>query len=81
MLRTDTSATHTGEFLGVPPTGRRVECDSVGIVRVENGRVVGEWAQPDLLGIYRQISDHKFFGRRDVRAPSTAAPCWSRRPG
>ena len=41
---------------GVAPTGRRIEWDHVAIVKVKAGRVVGQWAQPDLWGIYAQLT-------------------------
>jgi predicted ester cyclase len=56
VIRQHTEATHTGEFLGVPPTGRRISWDATNIVYVKDGRVVGQWAQPDLWSIYRQIA-------------------------
>lgn len=55
-VRLSVEGTHVQEFLGVPPTGRRVRWDHVGIVKVKDGRVVGQWAQPDLWGIYRQLT-------------------------
>ena len=45
-----------GEFLGIAPTGKRVAWDNVAIVKVKGGKVVGQWAQPDLWGIYRQLA-------------------------
>jgi predicted ester cyclase len=54
--RSHVTATHTGEFLGVPPTGRRIEWDHVAIVKIKDGRVVGQWAQPDLWGIHTQLT-------------------------
>lgn len=48
--------TQIGEFLGVAPTGRRVTWDHVAIVKVRDGKVVGQWAQPDLWGIHRQLT-------------------------
>src|SRR6516225_4318821 len=54
--RSHVTATHTGEFLGIGPTGRRVEWDHVAIVKIRDGRVVGQWAQPDLWGIYNQLT-------------------------
>jgi predicted ester cyclase len=55
-VRMRVEATQAGEFLGVPPTGRRLAWDHVAIVRVRDGRVVGQWAQPDLWGIHRQLT-------------------------
>ena len=54
--RSRVTGTHTGEFLGIAPTGRHVEWDHVAIVKVKDGRVVGQWAQPDLWGIYTQLT-------------------------
>ena len=56
-VRSSVEATHVGPFLGIEPTGRRVRWDNVSIVHVRDGKVVGQWAQPDLYGIYRQLAD------------------------
>jgi len=56
VIRYHVQATHTGEFLGVAPTGRRLEWDAVTIVHVRDGKIAGQWAQPDLWGIYRQLT-------------------------
>jgi steroid delta-isomerase-like uncharacterized protein len=47
--------THTGEFLGVPPTGRAVTVTGISIYRVANGKIVEEWFQQDMLGLLQQI--------------------------
>jgi steroid delta-isomerase-like uncharacterized protein len=48
-------ATHTGEFMGVPPTGRHVTVTGINIDRVEGDRIVESWSYPDLLGLLRQL--------------------------
>jgi predicted ester cyclase len=55
VIRNHVETTHTGEFLGIPATGRRIAWDAISIVRVSSGRVVGQWAQPDLWGIHQQL--------------------------
>jgi SnoaL-like polyketide cyclase len=35
-VRNHITATHTGEFLGIPPTGRRFERDHVAIVKIKD---------------------------------------------
>ena len=55
-VRMHIAATHTGEFLGIAPTGRHIEWDHVAIIKIKNGRVVGQWAQPDLWAIYKQLT-------------------------
>lgn len=47
--------THTGAFLGIPPTGRRVRFESVNIDRVEGGRIAERWLLSDGLGILMQL--------------------------
>jgi predicted ester cyclase len=78
VMRLHTKATHVGEFLGIAGTGRRIEWDTIAMVEVADGRVVGQWAQPDLLGIYRQISGQEIRGAADVAAPTVGAPPWAR---
>jgi predicted ester cyclase len=55
-VRMHIAATHSGDFLGIAPTGRRIEWDHVAIVKIKDGRVVGQWAQPDLWGSYTQLT-------------------------
>jgi steroid delta-isomerase-like uncharacterized protein len=47
--------THQGEFLGVPPTGRRVRVPGIDIMRFEHGKAVEHWGVTDALGLLRQI--------------------------
>ncbi len=44
--------THTGDFLGVPASGRSVAVSFIAIVRIADGKLVEEWGgldQPDLI--------------------------------
>jgi predicted ester cyclase len=49
------SGTHQGEFLGAPPTGKRMEVDEVFFLRVENGKFVYFWGLEDSLSRMRQL--------------------------
>jgi predicted ester cyclase len=49
------SGTHLGEFLGNPPTGKRMEVEEVFFVRTEDGRFVDFWGLEDSLGRMRQL--------------------------
>jgi predicted ester cyclase len=46
---------HTGEFLGIPPTGREVALRSVHTVRYRDGREVETWALQDRMGLMQQL--------------------------
>ncbi len=50
-----TTATHKGEFQGIPPTGKQVKIKSIDIWRVVNGKAVENWVQLDLLGLMQQL--------------------------
>jgi predicted ester cyclase len=47
--------THTGEFMGIPPTGRDIELGVIDIVRYRDGRIVEHWSQVDQLGLLQQL--------------------------
>jgi predicted ester cyclase len=50
------SATHLGEWLGHPPTGRRFEAiDEVSIFRFREGRIVETWGIEDNLTRLEQL--------------------------
>jgi predicted ester cyclase len=44
-------ATHEGNLLGIPATGRRVRWEALDVYRVSNGKIVEEWAGDDMLAI------------------------------
>jgi steroid delta-isomerase-like uncharacterized protein len=55
-LRLVVTATHTGNLLGVPATGRPVQWDAVDIYRVtDDGRISEQWAFEDLAAILSQV--------------------------
>ncbi len=50
------SATHLGDWLGHPPTGRRFESvDEIGIYRLRDGRIVESWGLEDNLSRLQQL--------------------------
>ena len=49
-------ATHTGEFRGIPATGKRITMTGMGVFRFsEEGKVVESWDCLDQLGMLRQL--------------------------
>lgn len=47
--------THTGEFVGRPPTGRRYEKHGFALYRIENSRLAESWMQEDDQGYQQQL--------------------------
>ncbi len=47
--------THTGDFFGLAPTGKKVAVDAISIERIEDGRIVERWFSQDDLGLMRQL--------------------------
>jgi predicted ester cyclase len=47
--------THTGEFAGIPATGKKVELQFVDIMRVRDGRIVEHWLSMDQLSFMQQL--------------------------
>jgi steroid delta-isomerase-like uncharacterized protein len=47
--------THTGDGMGVAPTGRRVEFSGMTMVKVKDGKMVVGWNNFDFVGMMQQI--------------------------
>jgi len=48
-------ATHRGEIMGIPATGRPVRVTGIDIARFEGGRLAELWHQEDILGLMQQL--------------------------
>jgi steroid delta-isomerase-like uncharacterized protein len=48
-------STHTGPFMGYPPTGKPVNVTGMDIMRYRDGQVIELWSQFDDLGLLRQL--------------------------
>jgi steroid delta-isomerase-like uncharacterized protein len=49
------TATHLGEFQGLPATGKQISLSVMHIDRVEDGKIVEHWGQGDALGLMQQL--------------------------
>jgi predicted ester cyclase len=49
------SGRHTGDFLGVPPTGKQVQVQHLHFYRIADGQAVEHWGARDELTLLRQI--------------------------
>ena len=50
-----TTGTHTGDGLGFPATGKRIETVSANLGRIRNGKAVEHWAEQGMLATLQQI--------------------------
>ncbi len=48
-------AKHTGDFMGITPTGKQVEITGTSIGRFADGRSVEDWEALDHLGLMQQL--------------------------
>ena len=47
--------THLGEFFGVPPTGRKIQFETVDVMRVRNGQIAEHWGVANLFSLMQQL--------------------------
>ncbi len=56
VARVKVTATHQGEFMGVPPTDARVEIQLIDIMRFDDAGLVCEhWGVTDMLSLMQQL--------------------------
>ncbi len=54
-IRLSYTGTHTGEFMGVAPTGKKVTMTGVDIYRIEKGKLVEYWHVSDRMNFNIQL--------------------------
>src|SRR5271166_426204 len=47
--------THSGTFMGIAPTGKKVEFTEIGILRLANDKVVESWYATDMLRLLQTL--------------------------
>jgi predicted ester cyclase len=55
VLRYTMSGTHKGEFMGIPPTNKKLTMWIIEIDRFAGGKIVEGWDRYDTLGIMQQL--------------------------
>lgn len=55
-------AIHSGVFMGIPPTGKRVEIRYMDFWRVVDGKIVDNWVMVDFPSVMRQLGVDPFGG-------------------
>lgn len=55
VARWSSTVTHTGDFLGIPPTGRQGIMTGTAIVRIADGLIAEHWSNSDDLGLMKSL--------------------------
>ena len=55
VLRGSFSGTHSGDFLGMPPTGKEITVTFLNLDRFADGKLVEHRAEVDMLGLLQQL--------------------------
>jgi predicted ester cyclase len=55
-LRFTIDATHRGDFMGIPATGRRVSLGGITIMVFEGNQCVERWSEANIAGLLQQLS-------------------------
>jgi steroid delta-isomerase-like uncharacterized protein len=49
------TGTHKGEYMGAPPTNKKITIRAIAIERFAGGKIVEEWGMTDTLGLMQQL--------------------------
>jgi steroid delta-isomerase-like uncharacterized protein len=55
VTRWSSQATHTGDLMGIPATGKRVSITGISINRILDGKIVESWGEADMMGMMQQL--------------------------
>jgi hypothetical protein len=60
-VRRTVTATQEGEFVGIPPTGRKIQWTGMTIYRIAGGKIVEGWWSYDGLGMIQQLTAEEWL--------------------
>jgi predicted ester cyclase len=55
VSRMASTATHSDEFQGIPPTGKHVRVTGIWVDRIVDGQIVERWGEVDMMGLMQQL--------------------------
>jgi steroid delta-isomerase-like uncharacterized protein len=62
------SGTHKGEFLGVPPTKKRISIEGISISHLADGKIMDSYISWDALGVFQQLGAPSVGQAKDAAA-------------
>jgi steroid delta-isomerase-like uncharacterized protein len=54
-VRFTITATHRGEFQGIPPTGKQISIGGTDFLTIVGGKITEEWVSVDMMGWMQQL--------------------------
>jgi len=54
-VRITMNGTHKGEYMGIPPTNKKMTMWMIQIFRIAGGKIVEGWSRTDTLGLMQQL--------------------------
>ena len=55
VTRWTAQATHQGNFMSIPPTGKQVTVTAIHIHQIVNGKIAALWEEFDMAGLMQQL--------------------------
>jgi steroid delta-isomerase-like uncharacterized protein len=55
VVRLTMNGTNTGEFMGLPPTGKQVTMSGIEMFRLADNKIVERWAEFDMMSLMQQL--------------------------
>jgi steroid delta-isomerase-like uncharacterized protein len=62
------SGTHKGDFMGIPPTNKRISVDGISIIHIADGKIMDTYASWDALGLFQQLGAPPMGQAKDAAA-------------
>lgn len=54
-IHSEWNGTHTGDFMGVPASGKKINWTSNAILKIRDGKISEAWDENDFLGLFMEI--------------------------
>ncbi len=70
VARWRSRATHQGDYMGIPPSGNRIEFTGISFYRIEGSKIAQSWSVEDQFGLMRQIGAIREPGQSEEASPT-----------
>lgn len=70
VARWRSRATHRGDYMGTPPSGKEVQFMGISVYRIEEGKIAESWTVEDQFGLMQQIGAIPEPGQSEEAGPT-----------